>query len=324
MQATKYGIVPTYCDHESLCKTISALPTELLQDRQIIQVGHWTSSRRCLQSCFTIGNYEIQGSYFDDAIIVCTENDDGAAFALMQTANRPPYNHEPFETLGLKRRRGKVRQSYVPSDTTRKNRSSQMVWFAATLETQEHSPEFPIFQDGPPSTSTRIRLDAFNVYYWPSTRSLIQQKPANANHSLSWHLLVKRGTFHGYPGLPPSELFNRRRNYWAESINAKGIAESPDDWAMPKNTVEESLGPQQICESCANALDGPTEIAHAFSGSLASGPTVVCPPGPSLQQDTVDDAATELIEVDSIFHIAPSLRSIYDNLLYVLTLKRNV
>jgi len=313
----KFGIVPVYCDHERLCQTRKTLPEHLLLDRQIIQIGHWTSSTKVLQSCFTIGNYEISGSYFDDAIIVCTENAPGSAHTLFQTAKRPPYIVEP---VGTKRRRTKHVQTYVPS-TTRLNRTTQMVWFAATLA------ENPVFRNGPPPSSVLLESNGLKTFYWPSKDALIKQTVAKAPSSITWHLLVKRGTFNGYPGLRPSDLFQVRRNYWAESINSKGIAVSPDDWAMPKNTHEENLGPQDICDPCKEALNGSAPEPSVLSAIHAS----PAEPEPSDQEPLalsasleLDDAATELIEVPSVFSIAPSLRSVYDNLLYVLTLKRNV
>jgi hypothetical protein len=271
-----------------------------LDERQIIQVGRWTTSKKWLQSCFTIGNYEITGSYFDNSLIICTEHSAGSAHELIQTAKRPPYFHD--DDIGHKRRREKKKQSFVPNDTTRTNRSKQMVWFSATLEEPDHSPEFPVFRDGPPDGCSKISCsDNTNIYYWPSKLSLIQQRPRihqeSQTHSITWHLLVPTETFRGYPGLLPSDLFNLRRNYWAETINSKGVAESPDDLAMPKNTAEELLGKQDICHNCACALNG-------------SWPD--------------DDAATELIEVESPFGLAPHLKDILNNLLFVLTLKRNV
>ena len=310
---TRYGIAPVYCDHDSLCKVVSKLD---LKDNQIIQIGHWSTSTKWLQSCFTIGNYELLDTYFDHATIVCTEHVAGSAEALIQTARRPPFT----PTVGIgKRRRGQERQSFVPNDTTRLNRSTQMVWFAATLEERQYSPEFPEFIDGVPTWSSSLKTTAFpdgtKMYQWKSKEALIQQRPRGpcGDHRVSWHLVVPAGTFRGYPGLRPSDLFNLRRNYWAETVNSKGIIESPDDWAMPKNTLEEALGPQLICENCVNALNGSGLLASidAETAASATDETAVAANA---------DADTELIEVDSLYHLAPSLQAIYKNLLYVLTL----
>lgn len=325
---TRYGIASVYCDHDSLCKVVSKLD---LKDNQIIQIGHWSTSTKWLQSCFTIGNYELLDTYFDRATIVCTEVVAGSAEALIQTARRPPFT----PTVGLgKRRRGQERQSFVPNDTTRLNRSTQMVWFSATLEERQYSPEFPEFIDGVPTWSSSLKTTSFpdgtKMYQWKSKEALIQQRPRApcGNHRLSWHLVVPAGTFVGYPGLRPSDLFNLRRNYWAETVNSKGLIESPDDWAMPKNTLEESLGPQSICEGCVNALNGTTGLlastdatavaatAGFFNADTANAATVNAV---TANADTAD-ADTELIEVDSVYQLAPSLQAIYKNLLYVLTL----
>jgi hypothetical protein len=50
------GILPIYTNHESLCITLKHLPQDLLQGKQIVQIGHWTNCKYVRPAFLTIGN----------------------------------------------------------------------------------------------------------------------------------------------------------------------------------------------------------------------------------------------------------------------------
>ena len=303
-KADGFGVLPVYCNHESLCKTREAITTTWAQ---MIQIGHWTSCNRWLTSCYCIGNYEM--NTFDGSLLVLTELVPGSA-DLMMSAKRPPY----ATNTSTKRLRHKTYQSFVPDIAFRQK---ELVWFPVTLEEREYNPCFPEFINGPPrflSSFKEYNLpNNCKVFTWASNEALIQQVQGptgigftSGPKTISWHLLLPKKMYHGYGPIVPSMLFSNHRNYWAETINNRGVINTFYDYGTPKNTIELKEPPEALCFKCACILDGLDYVAPLPPAPLPTAP-------PAAAEITTDDAPTELIvEAPTVWSIADSYAAVVD------------
>lgn len=260
---------------------------------------------------------------FDGSLIVLTELVPGAA-DLIQSAKRPQWTQQE----GHKRRRDKTYQSFVPNA----DRQKELVWFSVILEAPDKSPCYPEFIDGPPRFLSGFKEyvgpNNCRVFTWPSNEALIRQcqRPTGVGHSdgpktIAWHLLLPKKIYHGYGTgseiKRPSLLFQYHRNYWAETISARGKILASYDFATPKNTVELQQRPEQLCQKCIQLLDADAPVAEAAVAAVA-------PPEPAAPviEAIEDDCPTELIvEAPTMWAIADSYADVVDAFLTSIGLK---
>jgi len=196
------GIIPVFCDHESLCKTVSSLPSlSILVGKRILQVGHWASCKFVDQDVLTFGNTVHRHKLFKIDYVVLTECTTGAINALVefyqyQTFNIQRYNRDYviFENVTLRKK--KLQDSFQKAAVQYNN----------------------------------------GIFVFKPDSYFVQQKICDGNHKIAWHLIVSE--FSANLLHNPSAFFEMHdRDYWAMCINDRLCPKNTLELALPKQTL---------------------------------------------------------------------------------------
>jgi hypothetical protein len=232
-QKTKYGVngvIPLQCSHESLCMTVKALPKEYLQrGYQIVQLGHWCSSKMPYEDLLSIGNPTNNTlSFLNRCNLVCTELTFGASKHVVEYGTKP-LGGANWDTLtGIHKIQRILFSFKCPSFWNPRN-----------------------FLPGVPLGSMTFGIPETNlkVFMWPCRDFILrQQETLQQDHIVAWHLLIPNCYFKLYKGLTPSQHFRRHdTEYWNDIY---------EDIFVPRNEIEYKSILETPCADCEGLLDG--------------------------------------------------------------------